>query len=68
MAVRSARYRFRPRKAPASAWLFGIVRNNLAMSRRRGRVEVRARRRLGMAPLVLTDESIERISALDRSG
>jgi RNA polymerase sigma factor (sigma-70 family) len=60
-------HRFKPRKAPAAAWLFGIARNNLAMSRRQGRVEARARRRLGMAPLVLTDESIERISALDRT-
>ena len=61
-------HRFRPRrKKPASAWLFGIARNNLAMSRRSGRVEARARRRLGMAPLVLTDEAIERISELDET-
>jgi DNA-directed RNA polymerase specialized sigma24 family protein len=39
----------------------------LAMSRRRGRVDARARRRLGMAPLVLTDEAIERISDLDHT-
>jgi RNA polymerase sigma factor (sigma-70 family) len=63
----SSAHRFRPRRQPASAWLFGIARNNLAMSRRQGRVEARARRRLGMAPLVLTDESIERISELDRT-
>ena len=61
-------HRFRPRrKKPASAWLFGIARNKLAMSRRQGRVEARARRRLGMAPLVLTDDSIERIGALDHT-
>ncbi len=66
-AALASAHRFRPRKKPASAWLFGIARNNLAMSRRQGRVEVRARRRLGMAPLVLTDESIERITALDRT-
>jgi RNA polymerase sigma factor (sigma-70 family) len=59
-------HRFRPRRAtPAAAWLFGIARNTLAMSRRQGRVEARARRRLGMAPLVLTDELVERISELD---
>jgi RNA polymerase sigma factor (sigma-70 family) len=56
--------RFRRRREPASAWLFGIARNILAMSRRRGRVESRARRRLGMPPLDLTDELIERIEAL----
>jgi RNA polymerase sigma-70 factor (ECF subfamily) len=61
-------HRFRPRKKkPAAAWLFGIARNQLAMSRRQGRVEARARRRLGMAPVVLTDEAIERIAELDRS-
>jgi RNA polymerase sigma-70 factor (ECF subfamily) len=37
------------------------------MSRRSGRVEARARRRLGMAPLVLTDEAIGRIEELDRT-
>jgi RNA polymerase sigma-70 factor (ECF subfamily) len=58
-------HRFRPRREPAVAWLFGIARNILAMSRRQGGVEARARRRLGMAPLVLTDELIERISELD---
>jgi RNA polymerase sigma factor (sigma-70 family) len=58
-------HRFRPRREPAAAWLFGIARNTLAMSRRQGRVEARARRRLGMAPLVLTDELVERIGELD---
>ena len=66
-AALASSHRFRPRRKPAAAWLFGIARNNLAMSRRRGRVEARARRRLGMAPLALTDESVERITALDRS-
>ena len=66
-AALASAHRFRPRKKPASAWLFGIARNILAMSRRKGRVEARVRRRLGMAPLVLTDESIERIAALDRT-
>jgi RNA polymerase sigma factor (sigma-70 family) len=67
-AALAAAGRFRPRKKkPAAAWLFGIARNNLAMSRRQGRVEARARRRLGMAPLVLTDEAIERIAALDQT-
>jgi RNA polymerase sigma factor (sigma-70 family) len=56
--------RYRPRREPAAAWLFGIARNTLAMSRRRGRVEARARRRLGMPELVLTDEVVERIEAL----
>jgi RNA polymerase sigma-70 factor (ECF subfamily) len=35
------------------------------MSRRQGRVEARARRRLGMAAVVLTDEALERVAELD---
>lgn len=57
--------RFRPRRGAAAAWLFGIARNTLAMSSRRGQVEARARRRMGMPPLELTDELLERIDALD---
>src|SRR3954453_9834030 len=56
--------RFRPSKGAAGAWLFGIAHNTLAVSARRGRVEARARRRLGMPALELTDEVIERIDAL----
>jgi RNA polymerase sigma-70 factor (ECF subfamily) len=64
-AALASAHRFRPRKEPAAAWLFGIAGNTLAMSRRRGRVEARARERLGMAPLELSDEAIERIAELD---
>ena len=45
-AVLASSHRFRRRKEPATAWLFGIARNTLAMSRRQGRVEVRALHRL----------------------
>jgi RNA polymerase sigma-70 factor (ECF subfamily) len=64
-AALAGAHRYRRRKGSASAWLFGIARKTLAMSRRQGRVEARARRRLGMTPLVLTDEVIERIAELD---
>ena len=63
-AALAGAHRFRSRKGAPVAWLFGIARNTLAMSRRRGRVESRARRALGMPPLELTDELIERIEAL----
>ena len=63
-AALAGAHRFRARKGPAVAWLFGIARNTLAVSKRRGRVEARARRRIGAPPLVLTDEVIERIEAL----
>jgi RNA polymerase sigma factor (sigma-70 family) len=57
-------HRFQVRRGPAVAWLFGIARNTLAASKRRGRVEARARARIGMPSLVLTDELVERIDAL----
>jgi RNA polymerase sigma-70 factor (ECF subfamily) len=56
--------RFRPGGAPASAWLFGVAQHVLAKSRRRGAVEDRARRRLGMAPISLDDEDLARIDQL----
>jgi RNA polymerase sigma factor (sigma-70 family) len=60
--------RFDPQLGQASAWLFGIARNVLARSRERGRVEDRARRRLGMPVLALDDEMIERIEATATDG
>lgn len=56
--------RYQPRRAPASAWLFAIAQHKLARSRRRGAVEDRARRRLGMAPIRLDDVDLERIDEL----
>jgi RNA polymerase sigma-70 factor (ECF subfamily) len=53
--------RYRPGSAPASAWLFGIAQHKLVSSRRRGRVEDRARRRLRMDPIELDDADLERI-------
>lgn len=58
--------RFRPSGAPATAWLYAIARNLLMNSLRRGYAEARARSRLEMAPLELTDDglaTIERIIA-----
>lgn len=56
--------RFRADGSPAAGWLYGIAKHKLASSRRRGRVEDRARRRLHMQPLVLDDEALERVEAL----
>jgi RNA polymerase sigma factor (sigma-70 family) len=55
--------RFDPARGPAVAWLYGIARRLVSGAARRGVVEDRARRRLGMAPLVLTDAALERIEA-----
>jgi RNA polymerase sigma factor (sigma-70 family) len=60
--------RFRAGPAPVAAWLFGIARNVLRESLRRRRVEDRHRRTLQMAPLTLTEESIERINMLRDDG
>jgi RNA polymerase sigma-70 factor (ECF subfamily) len=62
-ALRSVR-RFRRGEDPAVAWLFGIARNTLAMSLRRRQVESRARQKLGLAPLAITDGQIERVLEL----
>lgn len=63
-AALGAARRFRPSAKPAVAWLYGIANNKLSSSCSRGRVEERARRRLGSEPLVLTDEALERVEAL----
>jgi RNA polymerase sigma factor (sigma-70 family) len=55
---------FRSELGTPRAWLFGIARHQLADLWQRGRVEDRARRRLGLEPLALNDETLERIEAL----
>lgn len=47
-----------------AAWLFGVARNKLADSYRRGAVEASARQRLGLEPLAMTDADLERIDEL----
>jgi RNA polymerase sigma factor (sigma-70 family) len=57
--------RFRPRAAgSARPWVLGIARNKLLESRRRGRVEDRARRRLAFEPEVLDDDDLARVDEL----
>ncbi|HWH10376.1 MAG TPA: RNA polymerase sigma factor [Solirubrobacteraceae bacterium] len=46
---------------PVAAWLYGIARNKLRESLRRGRVEDAARRRLGMEPVVLDDADLDAV-------
>jgi RNA polymerase sigma factor (sigma-70 family) len=55
---------FDPALGSAQGWLFGIARHQLADVWEHGRVEDRARRRLGIAPLALRDEMLERIDEL----
>jgi RNA polymerase sigma-70 factor (ECF subfamily) len=60
--------RFNPARGTARAWLFGIARHELADTWERGRVEDQARRRLGIEPLALSDEMLERIESLGSPG
>jgi RNA polymerase sigma-70 factor (ECF subfamily) len=55
---------YRPEQGPVVAWLLGIARNKLRESRRRKRVEDRARRRLGLDPVPIADEDVERVEEL----
>jgi RNA polymerase sigma factor (sigma-70 family) len=59
-----SRARFDPDRGSASAWLFGIALNKLARVERGAAAERRARRRLGMERIELTDADIDRIDAL----
>jgi RNA polymerase sigma factor (sigma-70 family) len=52
----------------ATPWVIGIARNKLLMSFRRGRVEARARHRLGFEAVALDDGDLDRITELATSG
>jgi RNA polymerase sigma factor (sigma-70 family) len=63
-ALRAAS-RYRPEGPTAVGWLLTIAQRTLASSVRRGRVEARARRRVGIRDAVmLSGEEIERIETL----
>lgn len=67
-AALSARRRYRPRGGAASSWLFGIAYHKLADAQRRGYADDRARRRLGIERIELTDDDIARIDRLGETG
>jgi len=57
--------RYRPMEPVAAGWLIAIAHNTLAKSLRRGRVEARARRRLGIRDAVwFEDDELERVERL----
>ena len=61
--------RFRPRETgSAGPWVRGIAQNKLRESRRRRRVEDRARRRLAFEPEVLTNDDLARVDELGGGG
>jgi RNA polymerase sigma factor (sigma-70 family) len=61
-----AQSRFRPERGSAVAWLYGIAGHKLADYERRGRLEDRARRQLGIVRRTLTPEDAVQIEALGR--
>jgi RNA polymerase sigma factor (sigma-70 family) len=56
--------RFREGPEPAGAWLLGIAKNKLRHSRRRDQTENSARRRLGVEPVAISDETLARLEAV----
>lgn len=60
--------RYEPGEQPAVAWLLGISRNKLRASARRRRIEDRARIRLGMPVLALSDDDLDRVEELASVG
>jgi RNA polymerase sigma-70 factor (ECF subfamily) len=56
--------RYRATHDTALPWLLGIARNTVGASRRRGRVEARARRRLGFEPIMFEEPDIDRTDEL----
>jgi RNA polymerase sigma factor (sigma-70 family) len=62
-AALAGRRRFDPAKGAATGWLYGIARHKLSRALETGRVEDRARRRLGIPPLTFDDEALERVEA-----
>ncbi|MGH2896478.1 MAG: RNA polymerase sigma factor [Solirubrobacteraceae bacterium] len=60
--------RYRPGERPALAWLYGIAAHKLADSRRRGRVEDKARRHLALEPLTIDDEELARVQEMADPG
>jgi RNA polymerase sigma-70 factor (ECF subfamily) len=63
-AALSGRRRYRPEQGRADSWLFAIAYHKLADAQRRGAAEARARRRLGMERIELTDADLKRIEQL----
>jgi RNA polymerase sigma-70 factor (ECF subfamily) len=59
---------FDPGRGRADQWLFGIARNVLGESYRRGRVEAASRQRLGLPRLVLDDSAIDMIARIGAGG
>ncbi len=67
-AVLLAAGRYSEQSESATPWVIGIARNKLLMSWRRGRVEARARHRLGFEAMALTDGDLDAIVEVAQGG
>jgi RNA polymerase sigma-70 factor, ECF subfamily len=56
--------RYRGDRRSAEQWLLGIAAHKIADAQRRGHVERRAQRKLGIARIEWTDADLERVSAI----
>jgi RNA polymerase sigma-70 factor (ECF subfamily) len=63
-AALAGRRRYRRKAGAADSWLFGIAYHKLADAQRRGCADDRARRRLGIERIELTDDDISRIERM----
>lgn len=63
-AVIAAAGRYRAELDTAAPWVIGIARNVLRASQRRGRVQDRTRRRLGLEAIELSDSDLEETEAI----
>jgi RNA polymerase sigma-70 factor (ECF subfamily) len=63
-AALTARRRYRSEQGAPETWLLGIAAHKLADAQRRGHVERRAQRRLGIPQIEWTDEDLARVTAL----
>ena len=59
-----ARRRYRPERGAPETWLLGIAAHKLADAQRRGHVERRAQRRLGLPAIEWTDDDLARVTPL----
>jgi RNA polymerase sigma factor (sigma-70 family) len=67
-AALAGRHRYRPEAGAAAAWLYGIGSKKLADAQRRGYAEQRARRRLGMERIELSEDDFAHIERLGDTG
>jgi RNA polymerase sigma factor (sigma-70 family) len=63
-AALAGRRRYRPDRAAPATWLYGIAAHKLADWQRRGYAEDRARRRMRMERIELTDEDVRELEYL----